>query len=174
MPNVSKTIGLAVMLGFFTSCNSEVEQRRLHTLERLNYSVGTGELQSRRDTLSNAVFCSTAQSLKTPLLIEAILRSNSTAKTNGVIAVYWICDTPSADGILLHVPDAEPTNVRFRQDYLSQARADAKEMVQFYATIPKQDLEATWPKLIASGGRVALATNGKPISGELNLKVVSK
>ena len=167
------TILLVATLMVLVGCMSDVEKRRLNTLTRLQ-GAASGDAESRKLTISNAVSQATAQSLKTPHIVEAALIPGNPAKTNGLVVIDWISATPSADGVCLEAKDGSMVEVRILQDYLDQARDDSKDMVAFYATVSQHDLATVWSRLIAFGGRVTLTAHGQHISNTIMLRLWSK
>ena len=170
---IFNSILLVATLTVLVGCVSDVEKRRLNTLERLHYSAG-GKFKRIPLTISNAVSQATEQSLKSPCIIEAMLLPGNPAKTNGLVVFYWLSATPSADGLCLEANDGRIVEVRILQDYLDQARDDAKDMVAFNATVSQHELATVWSSLIAFGGRVTLTAHGRHISNTIGLGLGSK
>ncbi len=160
---------LLVLVG----CVSNVEKRRLSTLERMHYSA-SGEFERRHMTISNAVSQATAQSLKTPRIVEAVLIPGNSVKTNGAIFLYWLCDAPSASGVCVQIQGADDVVVPIDQVYQEENGKNAKDMVLFDAAVHQSEMVLVWHRLVSTGGKIALLANGKTISNTFTLRNVTK
>ena len=165
-------IGIVCVL-LFAGCKSDVERRRLHTLERLDWGGGTDDQRRVRDLLSNAVASATVRSLGTPLLVDASLWIGSPEKTNGFLKVDWIAATPKADGLLVLFSDSVRIGAAFDQSGIHENERLAKEMVIFNDAVFRPDAPELWARLAPTNRlRVVLTTNGKPVSNELDVRFI--
>lgn len=139
----------------------------------MNYSA-SGEFERRHMAISNAVSQATAQSLKTPRIIEAVLMPGNPAKTNGAINLYWLCVAPSADGVRVQVQDTSDVEIPIQQVYQDENSQNAKDMVLFDAVVHQYELILIWPRLVSGEGKITLMANGKPISNTFTLRNVTR
>jgi hypothetical protein len=166
---------LACLAILFTlGCKNEVEQRRLDTLGRLQWSGGTENDRRVRDSLSNAVACATVRSLATPQLVDAEVWIGSLAKTNGLLSVHWISDAPYADGLMVTFGDSSQVKATFDRSGLDEIEKEARGTVLHFSEIFQKDVPEIWTRLSPTNRvRVVLTTNGKPVSNELDVRIIS-
>jgi len=118
----------------------EVQSRREHTLERLDWSGGSAADRSIRDRIVEAVRTSTYSSLRKPQLITIrVLRHSDLGYS---VIADWICHAPIADGIQVTFSDGTTTNVKLIDAYLTQNESDSNAMVLFQGAVYRDEFPA--------------------------------
>ncbi len=152
----------------------ELQSRRQHTLDGLNWSGGTDEAREIRDKLVQAVASSTNSSLQKPKLVCANVTEHR--ELGYCVTADWVSRTPIADGLQITFHDGSTSNVKFIDAFVAYNESNAQEMVLFQGSVYRDefpipanrtDVSDVASIVLLSGGRVcsnrvSVEYNGEP------------
>jgi hypothetical protein len=115
----------------------DVQTRRRHTLDRLDWSGGTEVDRAIRDKLLAVVKSSTYTSLQRPVLVSATAGRHR--ELGYCVMADWISHAPIADGIQVTFRDGSMSNVKFIEDFVAYNESNAQEMVLFQGSVYRDE-----------------------------------
>ncbi|MEM6458121.1 MAG: hypothetical protein AAF710_01885 [Planctomycetota bacterium] len=152
-------------------CNSEVEQRRQHTLERMDYGAGTAESERVQQLVVTALEQADTTSLQSPQLVNVTMRVVPDETKRGTLGVDWISAQPDADGIRVHFGDGSQSDIPFDDVEITYNEQEAETMVLFVGNpFVEREHPNAWEKLLTDPeAMVVLIDNGKAVSNEQSI-----
>ena len=152
-------------------CNSEVEQRRQQTLERMNYGGGTAESKRVQQLIVTALEQSDPTSLESPRLVNVTMRVVPDDTKRSSLGVDWISAQPAADGIRVRFGDGSQSDLPFDDIEREYNEQEAEALVLFSGNpFVEQEHPDVWEKLLADHeAMVMLINNGEVVSNDLSI-----
>ena len=155
-------------------CDSEVDQRRRHTLNHLGIDVSTPENQRVQRLIVAAIERADDESLQSPNLVNVTMRVVPDNADRGTLGVDWIAAQPGADGIRVRFSDGSQSDMAFDDVELDYAEHASETSVLFSGNpFVGREYPAVWKKLLADRGAKALLLNGRDVvSNESPIHVI--
>ena len=167
---------IAVFICVFTilGCNSEVEQRRQQTLERMDYGGGMAESKRAQQLIVTALEQSDPTSLESPRLVNVTMRVVPDDTKRSSLGVDWISAQPAADGIRVRFGDGSQNDIPFDDIEREYNEQEAETLVLFSGNpFVEQEYPDVWEKLLADPeAMVVLINNGEVVSNDLSIHQV--
>jgi len=152
-------------------CNNEVERRREHTLERMDWSGGTAEDQRVQRLIVDALEQADTKSLQSPQLVNVTMRVVADDTKRGSLGVDWISAQPNSDGIRIRFDDGTESDISFDEVELEYNEQEAEAMVLFSGNpFVEREHPHVWEKLLADPtAEVVLVLDGEVVSNEQSI-----
>jgi hypothetical protein len=164
---------VAAFICVFTllGCNSEVEQRRQHTLERMDYGGGTAESRRVQQLIVTALEQADTASLQSPQVVNVTMRVVPDDTKRGTLGVDWISAQPAADGIRVRFGDGSQSDIPFDDIEIEYNEQVAEIMVLFVGNpFVEREHPDVWKKLLTDPEAVVvLINNGEVVSNEQSI-----
>ena len=134
--------GVAICLACYPHLYSlyDIQSRRKHTIERLDWGGGSTAERANRDRLVKSAQTSTLSSLRMPRLVDVRVIRHS--NLGYAVVVDWICRAPIANGVQLTFSDGTTTNVRLNDADLEENESNSKSMILFQGVIYRDEFPA--------------------------------
>ena len=161
---------LVASLCVFTllGCSGEVEQRRVHTLERMQHQGGTAETKRVQQLILASLEQADVSSLQSPSLVNVTVRVVPDHTKRGTLGVNWISSLPVADGIRVRFGDGSQIDIAFDEVEIEHNEEEASTIVLFSASpFLEREYPGAWKKLLADPeAKVVLINGGGVVSNE--------
>ncbi len=148
------------------SDSGSLEQRRLLTIERMQYTGATPDDQRVQKLILTALQLADAQSLNSPQLINIKMRIFHDDSNRGSLGVDWISSEPFATGIRVQFSDGTTSDIHFDRVELDYNNNEAKSLILFAGNpFVEREYPKTWEHLLSDQeARIVLIAQNKPIS----------
>lgn len=148
-------------------CNGKVEQRRQHTLERMNYGAGTAESERVQELFVTAL----EQADETSLHVNVTMRIVPDDTKRGSLGVDWISAQSGSDGIRVRFGDGSQSDIRFDDIEIEHNQQEAETLVLFSVNpFVEREHPEVWEKLLADRtAKVLLISDGEVVSNEQSI-----
>ena len=155
-------------------CDSEVEQRRKHTLDNLGINGYTPEHQRVQQLIVAAIEQADGASLQSPNLVSVTMRVVPDDTKRGALGVDWIAGQPGSDGIRVCFSDGSQSDMAFDDVELDYAEHASETSVLFSGSpFVEREYPAVWKKLLTDRGAKALLVKGQDVvSNESPIHVI--
>jgi len=166
-----------ICLIIFSGCDSEIEQRRQHTLERMDYTDGGGPESVRTQQLIvSALEQADTASLQSPQLVSVIMNwiPNDT-KQRGLLRLNWISAQPGANGARILFGNGTQGDIPFDEVDIQYNKQEAADLVLFSANpFAQRDHSAIWEKLLTDlEAEIILIQDGEVVSNKQSIRRIN-
>jgi hypothetical protein len=154
---------LAIFLGTvaFIAGDSALDQRRLHTLERMDWSGGTAEDQRVREVVVAALERANDATLRRPQLINVTMVSFPDGSGRDHVRLNWIAADPDAEGVRIRFSDGPPSDITFAPVEVAYNRQEARDMVLYTNVLfIGRENPDVWSRLRSDEDAAVLLTRG--------------
>ena len=148
--------------------DTDIEQRRRHSLEIMDWGGGGAEDKRVQQLIVTALEQADETSLKSPQLVNVTMRVINDDSSRGALGVDWIATEPQADAIRVCLRDGTKHDMAFDDVEIAYNKQQAREHLVFCANpFAEREYPDVWKHLLDDDDATAvLISNGEPISNE--------